>query len=107
MWQYIRKSHCITTKVADADKCLLAAFKATLVFISITVIPIISSLNLINVSAHAGVVVVADLRSSMKCANFRSELCAKQYGASIRRLLATHGYRTPYYLTSWVQVHRR
>ena len=64
MWQQIVKSHRITTKVADIDKCLLAAFKAALIFISIIVILIITSLNLISVVVAAADV-AADLRCSM------------------------------------------
>ena len=63
MWQHIRKSHRITTKVVVADKFLLAAFKAALAFpISIIVIPIIASLDLIYVSIIVAFVDVADLR---------------------------------------------
>ena len=64
MWQQIVKSHRITTKVAADDKCLLAAFKAALIFISIIVILIITSLNLISVVVAAADV-AADLRCSM------------------------------------------
>jgi hypothetical protein len=105
MWQQIVKSHRITTKVADIDKCLLVAFKAALVFIPIIAMLIITPLNLIFVAAAAADA-DADFRCSMKCANFRSEFYAKLYGASIRRSHATPGYRTPDYLTSWEQVHR-
>jgi len=62
MWQHIRKSHRITTKVAADGKCSLAAFKAALVFpISIIVMPIIASLYLILVFVAAAYN-VADLR---------------------------------------------
>ena len=53
MWQHIRKSHRVTTKVAAAKKRLLAAFKAALVFIPIIVMYIINSLNLISVAVDA------------------------------------------------------
>jgi len=59
MWQQIFKSHRITTKVAAADKCSLAAFKAALVFISIIVMPIVASLNLIYVVVVVDAVVAA------------------------------------------------
>ena len=53
MWQHIVKSHRITTKVAVADMCSLAAFKVAVVFIPIIVMLIITSLNLIYVAAAA------------------------------------------------------
>ena len=62
IWQHIKKSHRITTKVAALDKCLLAAFKAALVFISIIVMPIVASLNLIFVFVAAAVAVATHLR---------------------------------------------
>jgi hypothetical protein len=74
MWQHISKSHRITTKVDAADKCSLAAFKAALDFIPIIVMPVVASLNLLYVVAAAD----DDLRCFMKCANFRSEFCAKK-----------------------------
>jgi len=61
MWQHIKKSHRITTKVVVADKCLLAASKAALVLISIIVMLILASLNLIGVSVVAAVDDAADL----------------------------------------------
>ncbi len=57
MWQQILKSHRMTTKVVATDKCLLAAFKAALVFISIIVMPVVASLNLILVSVVAAVAI--------------------------------------------------
>jgi hypothetical protein len=105
MWQHISNSHRITTKVVVADKCLLAAFKAALVFIPIIVMLIITSLNLFSVALVAADS-AADLRCSIKCAIFDRNFAQKQYGASIRRSHATNGYRTPHYLTSWEHVHR-
>ncbi len=55
MWQHIVKSYRITTKVAAADMCSLAAFKAALVFIPIIVMLIITSLNIISVATAAAV----------------------------------------------------
>jgi hypothetical protein len=57
MWQHKSKSHFITTKVADIDKCSLVAPKAALIFASFIVMPILASLNLIYIDATA---VVAD-----------------------------------------------
>ena len=62
MWQHIRKSHRITTKVVVADTCSLADFKATVVFILIIAMPIVASLNLIYVAAAAVDVAATDLR---------------------------------------------
>ena len=61
-WQRIRKSHRITTKVAAADNCSLAVFKAALVFIPIIVMPVVALHNLISLAADAAVVVTAHLR---------------------------------------------
>ena len=79
MLQHVSKSRFITTKVVAAG-----AFKAALVFISILVMLIITSLNRISVFAATSVAAAANaayLRSSIKFANFRSEFCAKQYGS--------------------------
>ena len=62
MWQRISKSHRITTKVVAADTCLLAAFKAALVFIPIIVMFIVPSLNIIYVAVVAAVATVVALR---------------------------------------------
>ena len=73
MWQHISKSHVFTTKVVAADKCLLAAFNAALVFfISIIVMPIIASLNLISVVVVAAYAADADFRWCLRwCKSYR------------------------------------
>ena len=64
MWQQIVKTHPNATKLVAAHKCSLAAFEAALVFISIIVMLIITSLNLISVVvvAAAAAAAAADLR---------------------------------------------
>ena len=62
IWQHIVKSQRITTKVVVADKCSLAAFMAALVFISIIVMPIVASLNLIYAVVDAVATTAAYLR---------------------------------------------
>jgi len=62
MWQHTSKSRFITIKVAAADKCLLAAFKAALISIPIIVMLIITSLNFILVSNVAADDDTLDLR---------------------------------------------
>jgi hypothetical protein len=61
VWQHIRKSHRITTKVVAADKRLLTAFKAALVFIPFIVMLVVASLNITSVVVVA-VDVATDLR---------------------------------------------
>ena len=54
MWQHIVKSYRITTKVDVDDKYSLAAFKkAALIFVSIIVMLVVASLNIISVDAAA------------------------------------------------------
>jgi hypothetical protein len=62
MWQHKSKPHLSqpNIKVAAAEKCSLAAFKAALVFIPIIVMLLITSLNLISVAASAAFVATSN-----------------------------------------------